>query len=297
MAEISVGQAVGAGFRVIRREPLAVLGWAALNLATSVAVLALFGGMIAQIVAIGQRPDPEMPDLVGLQMQMVGLQPLFSLGGLVLQAVLMGAIFRAVLQPEERRWAYLRLSGQELWLGLVLVVISFGLAFGVMLLILPLAGVAAIVGIAFRDTLGVLGMVAVGVVALLTVVSAIVWVTLRLSMAYPMSFTDRNFRLFESWTFTRGHLGKLFLVLLSVVLIALAIQVLAFLIGAAAVVATVGPEWKALIAGDPLTLFRIGGPLTAVLVVAWAVLAALTATITTAPLADAYRQLTASSDA
>jgi hypothetical protein len=291
MAEISVGRAAGAGLRIIRREPLAVLGWAALNLAMSVALLSLFGGLIARVLAVAGQPQPDSSDFIGLQMQMVGLQPLFTLGGIVMQTLVMGAVFRAVLQPEARRWAYLRLSGQELWLGLVTVVISFGIGFGVVILIFPLAAIAAFLSLAFRESLGVWGMVSAGLVAFLIVMSAVVWLMLRLCMAYPMSFADRNFRLFESWAFTRGHVGKLFLVFLVAVLIALAIQVVAFVIGAAAVVATLGPDWKALIAGDALALFRAGGPLMAVLVVVWAVLASLTAAITTAPLADAYRQL------
>lgn len=293
MAEISVGEAAGAGLRLIRREPMAVLGWAALNLAVSVVMMAMLGGMIGQLAAVAARPEPDTADLLGLQMQMMGLQPLASLGGIVLQTVLMGAVFRAVLQPEERRWAYLRLSAQELWLGLVTVVISFGLGVGVMLLILPLAGIAAFVGFAFRETLGVGPLAVMGIVAVLAVVSAVVWLMLRLCMAYPMSFSDRNFRLFESWLLTRGHAGSLFLMFLLAMLAALAIQLVGFLIGVGALVASIGPNWRALLAGDPFVLLRAGAPLMALFVVVYSLASALTAAVTIAPLAEAYRRLRA----
>ena len=35
---------------------------------------------------------------------------------------------------------------------------------------------------------------------------------LRLSLALPMSFAQRRFRLYESWDLTRGQAGKMFLV-------------------------------------------------------------------------------------
>lgn len=300
MAEISVGQAVGAGFRILRREPLAVAGWAALYLVVGVAAMALLGGMFAQffaVLATGDGRQPEMADLMALQMQMMALQPLITLGALVLQTVMMGAIFRAVLEPEARCWAYLRLSGQELWLGLVSIVMSFAIGFGAMVLLFPVVGIAAFVGLAFRESLGPWGMALFGLPAALALVAVVIWVTLRLCMAYPMSFADRNFRLFESWGATRGQAGRLFLVFLAVVLVAVAIQLVGLLIGAGVVAATLGASWRSLSTIDPALLFRAGGALIALLVALGSGLSALTSVITTAPLADAYRQLRASSDA
>ncbi|HEX2562248.1 hypothetical protein [Phenylobacterium sp.] len=298
MAEISVGQAVGAGFRLIRREPKAVLGWALLYLAFAAAMMALFGGVFAQFfAALSQDAEPDAAQLMGLNAQMMALQPLVTLGGVVLQTVLMAAVFRAVLQPEERRWAYLRLSGQELWLGLVYLVLSFGLAILAMMLLFPIVGLAVFVGYLFREALGPWGIALIGGPVVAAFMGGLIWLMLRLCLAYPMSFADRNFRLFESWTLTRGHAGRLFLVFLLAVLTALAIQLVGFLIGAGAVVASIGPDWKSLMAGDPLVLFRIGGPLIAAIVVVGSVLSAVVAVITVAPLADVYRQLTASSDA
>lgn len=300
MAEISVGRAAGAGLRLIRREPKAVLGWALFYLAVTAVLLALAGATFAQFFAVLARADgaePEVADMVALQMQMMAIQPLFMLGILVMQIVMMGAIFRAVLEPDERRWAYLRLSGQELWLGLAYIVLSFGIGFAASMLLFPVAGIAAFVGVAFRDSLGPWGMALVGVPGLLALIAVVIWLMLRLCLAYPMSFADRNFRVFESWTITRGHAGRLFLVFLLAVLIALAVQVVGFVIFAGALLAAIGPNWQALLDGDPFLLFRTIGPLLALFAILGSALSAAMAVITTAPLAEVYRQLCAQSDA
>lgn len=298
MAEISIGEAAGAGLRLIRREPKAVLGWALLYLAFGAAMMALFGGVFAQFAAaLAQDAEPDPTKLVGLNAQVMTLQPLMTLGSIVLQTVLMAAVFRAVLQPEERRWAYLRLSGQELWLGLVYLVLSFGLAILAMMLFVPVVGLTVFVGYLLRDALGPWGMALIGGPVLLAFMGGLIWLMLRLCLAYPMSFADRNFRLFESWPLTRGHAGRLFLVFLLAVLIALAVQLVAFLIGAAAILASIGPNWRAMLAGDPFVLLRAAGPLIALFVVVNSIASALAAAIVTAPLADAYRQLTSPADA
>ena len=47
------------------------------------------------------------------------------------------------------------------------------------------------------------------IVAVLGAICAGVWISLRLSLAGPMTFAERQFRLFESWTLTRGHVKEL----------------------------------------------------------------------------------------
>ncbi|MDX9996890.1 MAG: hypothetical protein WCY15_02555 [Phenylobacterium sp.] len=293
MAELSIGQAAGAGLRLIRREPLAVLGWAGLFLVLTAAMLLMLGGLVAQTAALAGQAEPDPADLVGMQLQMMGLQPLFTLGGLAVQTVVMAAVFRAVLQPEERRFAYLRFSAQELWLGLVTLTISFGLGFAIALAVFPLAGMTAFMGFMLQQAMDAWGFVLVGGLAFVVLFVGVVWLMLRLSMAYPMSFAERTFRLFESWTLTRGHVAPLFLIFLLAMLLALAIQLLFLAIGVTAILASLGASWQAALASDPLLLFRSAGSLIAVFAVLYSLAAALTAAIVMAPLADAYRQLVA----
>lgn len=56
MTQLSVREAAGAGFRLIRREPLAVLGWAALYLVLAAAAAALLGATFGNFFVVLARP-------------------------------------------------------------------------------------------------------------------------------------------------------------------------------------------------------------------------------------------------
>src|SRR5947207_9797593 len=72
------------------------------------------------------------------------------------------------------------------------------------------------------------------------VISAVtIWLWLRLSMGPVMSFHQRQFRLFESWALTKGHVWRMFLVMLLVVLILFVIEVVMAIIGIASVAGTI----------------------------------------------------------
>jgi hypothetical protein len=53
------------------------------------------------------------------------------------------------------------------------------------------------------------GLVGIRLLGQLAMYAVVVWVTLRLSLAGPITFTERQFRLFESWTLTRGNTWRL----------------------------------------------------------------------------------------
>src|SRR5437868_4427349 len=113
MDKLSAGQALSAGFRLVSREPLAFAGWLAVEF-----VLALLPSIILQVMAPGLATNPAA---------MAGSAPLIvvlSLGvTLVTGVVLAGAILRAALEPDQRRYLYLRLGPQEGWLALTIVLL------------------------------------------------------------------------------------------------------------------------------------------------------------------------------
>ena len=65
---------------------------------------------------------------------------------IVVHAILMGAVFRAVLTPDESRWAYLRLGRQEVALGLTNLVVAMLATIMVLTLVIPLR-IALTVGV------------------------------------------------------------------------------------------------------------------------------------------------------
>ena len=136
---------------------------------------------------------------------------------------------------------------------------------------------------------------------LLVVVGFAVWLMLRFSMAGPMTFAERTFRLFESWTLTRGRAGSLFLLALLIALVLLLFQAVVITLAAMLVLLVAGgtaafadaTALNALFVQSPSALFAsLGGVMVFVFVVV-SILAGFAFAITLAPWADAYRQLTA----
>lgn len=236
MGDFSAGRALGAGFRLIGREPLAILVWALLyfvvgmlpQMAVMAAIFPDWARLTHAIATSAGQTPPGSLEMFRAQAKMMQLQPVTWLTGIVVQALLLGAIYRAVLMPDERRFFYLRLGGREAWLGFVLLVLFVMIAIAAFVITLPTAIVSGIIAAMARDT------PALGLLVLVVVVAAVwllTWLFLRLSLATPMSFDQRAFRLYKSWDLTRGHAGKMFLVGLALALIFIAAELALIAVG------------------------------------------------------------------
>jgi len=213
MEDFSASRAIGAGFDLIRREPLILLAWGAIYLLVGLLPQAAMASlMLPEFARLSQQAAAgasaaTSAELMEAQGRMMQLQPLSWLASIACQALLLGAAYRAVLFPEDRRFFYLRLGARELWMGLVMLVLFvmiFLLAFAIMLPTMLIAGFAAVLSGGASS----MGLIAIPLV--LAGWSVAIWVLLRLSLATPLSFAERGFKLFESWDLTRGHAGKMF---------------------------------------------------------------------------------------
>jgi hypothetical protein len=152
------------------------------------------------------------------------LEALFMLCVLPAQAVLNSAIFRSVLEPDNKAFASLRVGRQELWL--LLLILAFEvfayLLFLVLCFVFVLLGVAVIIAFASVDALKPWTGWAAGAVGVIGFATYL-WIVLRLSMAGPMTFAEREFRLFESWKLTKGNAWRLFALAVLLVLIVIGI--------------------------------------------------------------------------
>lgn len=310
MARFAVGEAATSGFGVVVRHPLAVGGWALAMVVGLIipAVVGLFwlGPDFARLIQLAMSgsagaSDPEvMSEIMRAQTGMTGFNLLYWLWGSFVRAVLCGAVFRAVLMPEASAWAFLRIGGRELWLTLLFVVeqvLAMIVIFIVALLIVVLTAVMVVSGgeQAKMTTIIVAGSATAIAVGLL------IWVALRLSLAAPMTFADAQFRLFESWTLTRGQGWRL---LGMVVLLIIFILLMEILVGAAAFGAIVaaGGSFEAIRGPGALEAF-ISRPPMALLSDLWpwlvglgalsAIFSAVLQTVFWAPWAAAHKALTA----
>lgn len=308
MAGFSFGQTIGAGFGIVARKPLAVLIWAVAFLV--LVTLPTFAVAIQGIpeMAAGYREmarqaahggAPDLGRILSIQSRIALLQWAVWLAQLLAYTILTGAIFRAVLEPQASKWAYLRLSRQELWLGLTNLVCGVLAIVAVLTLSVPLQIGAAIGDFGARQGHGpglgatwfyyLIGLAGLGV---------ILWALLRICLAPPMAFHRRRFALSEGWALTRGHTAKMFLTALVLVLIVwlsqVAVAVLGRMLGIQGFVAHV--SWGPGQQGSPVVLQQIG-PLILGFVALSAVIGMTIFVIVVAPLASIYQQLTSKAEA
>jgi hypothetical protein len=304
MEGFSFGQAIGAGFRVMGRNPVAVLMWAAVYLVfLLLPALALLRYVLPDMISAMQqaaehaaehtRPDPAA--MMALRSRGYGLQPALWVLSVVVNTVVIGAIFRSVLEPEKGRFGYLRLGGQELWLGLTYLVITVMTVIMVFILVFPVA-IAAGIGAAMAQH-GT-GTPLVGLVVTLLALGGfgvILWVLLRLSLALPMSFAQGRFLLYESWDLTRGHALKMFGVYLVLVLgLAVLELIFVFTVGASVFQARhADPQFASHFAGRIAQFVATSWPTIAGFAVLISIIGMAVRTVTVAPLAEIYRELTA----
>ena len=306
MTGFSIGEAYGAGFKLITGRPLSVLVWGLvywlLNMIPVGLMLWLSGPellnawseMMASAVA-GEDPSSR---LERMQSTMAGLQGFQGLGwllGLLATGLINAAIFRAVLRPEDGGIFGLKLGMDEVWQALIELCINILL----ILIAIPFALVFVGVGVAvfFAMGQGVGGVMAGLLIGLIGVV-LFLWIALRFSLAGPATFATRNFQLFESWTLTKGQGFQL---LLLAILLGLTIFVLQLVLGFVFLIAFVSAGTLEALSPEAIEAFFTQPFETwSVQLLPWFIGASLIGALLTgalytflyAPFASVYRQLT-----
>jgi hypothetical protein len=230
MTEISIGDAVGAGFRVIRHRPLPVLLWGALTMAmilVSLALLApMYSALFTQIRQNAASGHATPATLTGAT-QMQGVNYLLNFIQLFVSTVVNCAIFRSVVHPERDAFGYLRVGGTELLL--FAMVVAEIIAFIVAAIVVILPG-ALIVGVLVALHAGGFAVV-VGLLLGFAAAYAGIYVALRFSMMGPMMVDDDKVHFLDAWTLTRGKAGNLFMIALCVIAILLVAETVVVLVG------------------------------------------------------------------
>jgi len=180
----SASDAAIAGFRLVREQWRAVLGWLLFNLLLAVGMIVATVIVLLGLIAVSGPGAEETTAVIG------GL--VAGLGTLASAAIVVGAVFRLMLRPQEPAFLYLRLGAAELKLvALWLLALAVGLV---------LVGLAVAAG----GFLAPLGWWAGLLVNLLAAVFAL-WLALRFSLAGPAAFAGRGLGLIASWRLTRGR--------------------------------------------------------------------------------------------
>jgi len=278
LGDFAVDRALGAGFSVIRRRPAVLLAWGLAYflfglLPPSLFWMRMWPAMVAQSAVRPGDPQAMMAAMSGLS----AWAPVLWLLALILMSVMYGAVFRAVLQPQDRAFFYLRLSGRELWLGLTT------------LALLVVFGLGAVV---LSVIVGVIAHTAPWYVTLIAVIACLVgmiWLILRLSLSMPMAFAEHRFVFAQSWRLTEGLALKLFGMALCLILIV----IVAELVILAPVMLTFGlTGGLARLAEEPGRAAAAAAPWLIVAAVVFSFFGALVYAILGAPWASVYQQVT-----
>ncbi len=188
----SASDAALEGFRVIGTRWRLVVGWGLFNLmglvgASIAAVMLIF---IVSAVVGSRETATAVGGVVG------GL--VLGVGAFFIQAMIVSALFRAVLREDAPGFLHLRLGGEELRLALVwaLTLVAVGGGVAVAWILAGMAGAA--------------GGALAGTPVVLVVFAALIWLALRISLAAPVAVAERKIGFTRSWGLTRGRGAALF---------------------------------------------------------------------------------------
>lgn len=287
MAEVSASTLAVEGFRLLGREKGAVAAWAVIYLAAMVLAVGILLGFMGSALGVllpGRAAEPALggPMMKSLVLIYAVLLPL----GLIAQSVMVCAVYRAILRPDDRGFYFLRVGADELRMILVsilLLLIGF---------LVPVA-VAAAVGGVTASMPGTGLKVLTGLGSGIAGFCLVVWIGVRLCLASSMTFAERRVRVFGSWALTRGRfwplLGAFVLACVLAILVNIVMQiVMAILIGLSggALAGALHPSAKL----DPSVMISLAPAAAGYLAVA-ALSSLLQMLIFLAPIAAAYRAI------
>lgn len=224
---------LGGAFGLVARRPGAVLVWVLIHAALGIGSAALVAQVLPQTFAMLSQIDFKNPDaapqaaMLSSMGNLQALSWLLSLASYFVGAILLCAAFRAVLRPEASGFAALRLGWDEVrtFLTMVVLLIGGGILAGIAFLIVFL--IAMVVFFVLRDSAGLAVLVCsvIGIVA----VCAALYVAVRLSLIFAVSFIRSRLTLDEAWAVTRGRFWKLFLAYLAISLVLWVVSMAVFM--------------------------------------------------------------------
>ena len=211
-AQFSASDAAVSGFRLVREHPRTIAVWAVvmtvISVINTVLVVKFFGPSLSALMdlqAAGGETDP-----TELAKALEPLAPFYMISllyTLALYAVMMAALNRLILRPQDDRAAYLRLGVDELRqvgvfavLYLIMMAVSFVATIGVVF-------VAVVFGVLAGGNPGVI--TAVSMLGLIVVAIGVLFVVMRLSFLSSIAFETGKISPRAAWAMTTGIGGSL----------------------------------------------------------------------------------------
>lgn len=202
------------GFRLVRRNPMALVVWSALYLILSLASLyasaASLGGMVAMnemLEGMEASPPANFQDMFPVfeaygqaMSHTLWLMPI----SLVVGSVIYAAVARGVLTPEDKAFGYVRFGMDEVRVLVVSIVVTLA---AVLIYCLAIAVVVALGVVAVATEQAWMGLLVV--IAIVAAIALMVWLAVRWSLAIPIVVAEKRFAFFDSFALTRGRFWPL----------------------------------------------------------------------------------------
>lgn len=288
------------GFRLVRRNPMALVFWTLAYMVLSVtsifAMIAnrdrIVGAM--ETLEVYQTTGPTTPEDFRTLLDAYGQMTSYSFWilpvSVIVGAMLSAAVARGVLFPEQKKCGFLRLGMDEVRVFVVTLVIGIGIGLltGVLFMIVAMiAAFATVSGQAWLWLLVLAGGLAVIVLA--------IWLSVRLSLAVPATVAEKKFAFVESFPLTRGRFWPLFGMAVIAFVMAIIIWMLSMIVVMPLGILS-GMGAMGMSGSDPSVMLEkltFANPLIFLSAVANAIVYALMVGILYAPFSAAYRDLKA----
>lgn len=239
MSKFSASDAAFVGFRLVREHPVAAAAWAVLmtvlSLALSIVTIQMFGPQFTQMLAMNGNDSATPEEMLALLGALAPLMIVSMLYSLALYSVLLAAVNRMVLRPDDSRSFYLRLGPDE-WRQAGMLILTnlllFGLYFAGALIYAVVLAIGVAAGGAIAGLTALLGFVALA--------CALIYIIVRLSFASVITFDTGKISVLGSWAMTKGHVGALLGAYLLAVVMAVIVYLLIMVIVVALAVAVSG---------------------------------------------------------
>ncbi|WP_339928993.1 hypothetical protein [uncultured Brevundimonas sp.] len=299
----SATEATFEGFRLVRRNPLALVAWALLYAVVSVASLFAVSramGPLARVTEMAEAMEgvtsPPQADVAAL-LQALG-EVFLNMGWLfplsiVVGAMLAAAVARGVLTPKAGGFGYLKLGMDEVRVIVVSLVLSL-LSMVLLLVLIFAVGIAVGIAQASGGGIAVLAAVVVGLAG----AALLIWLAVRLCLAVPITVAEKRIAIFDSFAVTKGRfwplLGMIILTAVMVIIIGVLSSIITMPLG---MMSGLEPWSLGSGASDMAAMqarFDLSNPWVIASAFVEAVVYALTVGVLYAPFAAAYRDITGS---
>ncbi|WP_439478403.1 hypothetical protein [Brevundimonas sp.] len=281
------------GFRVVRRRPMTLIFWALFYGLIMVGAFALLGpNLIGFVTATEQLEQsgstPSLEDFAPI-FQMMGL--LFAVLlplSLIASAMIYAAVSRSVLRPGESAFGYLRLGMDEVRVLAVSVVLFIVF---MVLMVVTSGIIGAVIGMTVAAEMPALWLLVV--LLILAAICAFIWLSVRLSLAIPITMAERRIAIFDSFGFTRGRFWPLLGMALLAWVMSIVVGLLGSLVAMPLQLATGGgiAALKGLEDESLQVILQSAWPAIAGWILINAVMSALQVAVLYAPFSAAYRDM------